>query len=258
MDIEVQISFDINSVFVQAGKLNKKFSNLIALDKMLNKIVAIGESEQELAARDPENWERVKGAVAFKPIYDPHNFDPESMYWAIRMLASNIHYQLRGVNLFDKITCNINIPKYELFPTTATQHFEMRLERWPKLRTLSVNGTTAISKGWKYRLAQFALHWGWYILMALLIIIFAARPSLFINTLASLVEKLSFGIVFVFLLLVLAVIWAAEIVWMFVMQLLLPKKTLQRMFSLYQLHSAPFKKISPSKLFANWILGKDE
>jgi hypothetical protein len=258
MDIEVQISFDINSVFVQAGKLNKKFSNLIALDKMLNKIVAIGESEQEIAARDPEQWERVKGAIAFKPIFDPRNFDPESMYWAIRMLASNIHYQLRGVNLFDKITCNVNIPKYELFPTTATQHFEMRLERWPKLRTLSINGTTAISKGWQYTLAQLALNGGWYILMALLIIVFATHPALLFNTLASLVEKLSFGIVFVVLLLVFIVIWVAEIAWLLGMQLLLPKKTLRRMFSIYQLQFIPFNKISPSTIFANWILGKGE
>ena len=56
MDIEVQISFDINSVFVQAGKLNKKFANSIVLDKALNKIIAIGETEQTIAARDPQHW----------------------------------------------------------------------------------------------------------------------------------------------------------------------------------------------------------
>ena len=258
MDIEVQISFDINSVFVQAGKLNKKFANLIAFDKMLNKIVAIGETEQQLAARDPNHWERIKGVIAFKPIFDPRNFDPESMYWAIRMLASNIHHELRGVNLFDKIIYIVNIPKYEMATAAGQEHFEMRLERWPKLRTLSVNGTTVISKGWQYTLAQSALNGGWYILMALLIVVFATHPALIFTTLASLVEKLSFGIVFVFLLLILALMWVAEIAWMFGMQPLLPKKTLRRMFSIYQLQFAPLNKISLSKMLANRILGKDE
>ncbi len=258
MDIEVHISFDINSVFVQSGDLNKRFANVIAIEKSLNKVVAIGETYQEVAERDPERWEKIKDSIVLEPIFDPKKFNPEHIYWATRMFASNIHHELRGNKLFDRIICNVNIPKYELFKERGKEHFEMRLERWPRLRTLTVNGITEISKGWQYNLAEFSLHWAWLVLLAALVVAFTRRPDLFFGIFGPLIEKLSFGIILVFAFLVLAVIWVTEIAWMVVMQRFLPKQTLQRMFSVYQQQFSPSDKMSLSKLFANWILGKDQ
>ena len=256
MDIEVKISFDVNSVFVQAGKLNRKFSNSIALDKTLNKIVAIGETEQTLSARDPQHWERIKNAVAFKSIFDPHNFDPESMYWATRMLTSKIHSELRGVNLFDNIICTLNIPKYEMASEASKEYFEMRLERWPKLRSLSVNGTIVLSKGWKYNFAKFMLDWSRYILLALLLILFARRPETLYNIFAALIQGPIFTITLLAFLALIA-LWGIEIAWMFSMQWLLPKHTLRRIFAMYQLQFVRENKLSISKMLASFILGKD-
>lgn len=258
MDIEVQISFDVNAVFVQAGTLNKKFANLMAYEKGFNKIISIGETEEKIAARDPQHWERIKGSVAFKPIFDPRSFDPESMYWATRMMASNVHHELRGVNLFDRIICHLNIPKYEMATLANIEHFEKRLERWPKLRSLSVNGTTTISKGWKYHFAKFALNWGWRIFLGLFIAIFIIRPDIFFAILTPLIEKISFGVVFLIAFLLLGMLWIAEMIWLAAMQWLLPKHTLHRMFALYQMQFAREKKVTVSKILADWILGKDE
>ena len=258
MDIEVHISFDVNAIFVQAGKLNRKFANLMAYEKGLNKIIAIGETEQELAAHDPQHWERIKGVVAFKPIFDPRNFEPESMYWATRMLASRVHDELRGVNLLDKIICHLNIPKYEMATIASIDHFEMRLERWPKLRSLSVNGTVAISKGMKYQLVKFALHWGGRIFVAIFAAIFISRTDIFIAILKPVMEKaiLALGPLLAFL--ALGMLWTAEIIWLVGAQWLLPKHTLRRMFDVYQLQFAPQNKITVSKMLAGWILGKNE
>lgn len=258
MDIEVQISFDVNAIFVQAGRLNKKFANLIAYEKGFNKIIAIGETEEKIAARDPIHWERIKGTVAFKPIFDPRSFDPESMYWATRMMSSNVHHELRGVNLFDRINCELNIPRYEMATAANIEHFEKRLERWPKLRSLSVNGTVTISKGLKYNFVQFALNWGWRIFLGLFVAIFAIRPDIFFAILAPLLEKLSFGVICLIAFLVLGILWTAEIIWLVVMQWLLPKHTLHRIFAVYQLQFVREKKMSISKMLATWILGKDE
>lgn len=258
MDIEVHISFDVNSIFVQAGTLNKKYANLITLEKAFNRIVAIGETEQEIAARDPAGWERIKGALAFEPIFDPKSFDPESMYWATRMLASSVHHEMRGVNLLDKLSCSLNIPLYELFPTNAQKHFEMRLERWPKLRILSVNGATVIAKGWKYHFAKSALDWGWRILIGLFVLVFVLRPDVFFAILTPLFEKISFGVIFLFVFLGLGLLWTTEMIWMIVMPAILPKQTLHRIFIMYQLQFVREKKTSVSKILADWFLGKDE
>ena len=258
MDIEVHISFDVSAVFVQVGTLNKKFANLMAIEKGFNKILAIGESEQEIGARDPQHWERIKGAIAFRPIFDPHSFDAETMYWATRMLASKIHHELRGVNLFDRIICHLNIPKYEMAPESSREHFEKRMERWPKLRSLSVNGALVVSKGWKYHFARLAINWGWRIFMVIAIVTFIIRRDILFAILMPLVEKISFGVIFLIAFLALGMLWTAEMIWMVVMQWLLPRHTLHRIFDLYQLQFVPENKPSVSKVLADWILGKEE
>ncbi len=258
MEIEVQISFDVNAIFVQAGGLNKKFANLMAYEKGFNKIIAIGETEQELAAQNPQHWERIKGAVAFKPIFDPRSFDPEGMYWATRMLASRVHDELRGVNLLDKLNCDVNIPKYEMVALASIEHFEMRLERWPKLRKLSVNGTVVILKSLKYQLVKFALNWGGRILCFIFLIIFASRRDIFIAILAPMLAKASIWVTPIFAFLFIGMWWTAEIIWLVASQWLLPKQTLRRIFDLYQLQFAAENKATVSKLLAEWILGKND
>jgi len=257
MDIEINISFGGNSVFVQSGNLNKQFANLMTLEN--GKIVEIGKTGEEIEKDNPLRWQKVKDGLVFEPIFDSQKFDPENMYWATRLLASNVHHELRGANLLDKIICNVNIPKYELSKEKSREYFESRLEAWPKLRNLTVNGITVISKGWRYNFANFSLHWGWRIILMFILGIFIARPELLFHFSTPLIEKFSFWVVFVFYLsLIWVVMWIVEIIWMLVMQLLLPKQTLQRIFSAYQLQSAPFGKISLSRLVAHWILGKDE
>lgn len=258
MEIEVQISFDIHAIFVQAGGLNKKFANLMAYEKGFNKIIAIGETEQELAAKDPQHWERIKGVVAFKPIFDPRSFDPEGMYWAIRMLASRVHDELRGVNLFDKLNCDVNIPKYEMATLTSIEHFEKRLERWPKLQKLSVNGTVTILKNVKYHLVKFALNWGGRIFVAIFTAIFISRTDILITLLTPLMRTAILGVGPLLGFIVLGMLWTSEIIWLVISQWLLPRQTLRRMFDLYQLQFARENKVTVSKLLADWILGKNE
>lgn len=258
MNIEVHISFDVNAIFVESGTLNKKFANLIAYEKGFNKIIAIGETEEKIAERDPELWERIKGTIAFKPIFDPHSFDHESMYWATRMLASNVHHELRGVNLLDRINCDVNIPMYEMAPLANIEYFERRMERWPKLRSLTINGAPAILKGPKYHFVTFAINWGWRIFLAIFIAIFLIRRDILFAILTPLIEKISFGVIFLIAFLILGMLWTAEIIWLVVAQWLLPRRSLHRIFALYQLQFAPEKKATVSKMLADWILGKDK
>lgn len=259
MDIAIHISFDVNAIFVQAGPLNKKFANLMAIQKGFNKIISIGETEEEIAAHDPLHWERIKGTVTFKPIFDMHSFDPERMYWATRMLASNIHHELRGVNLFDRILCDLNIPQYEMAPLASTQRFEMRLERWPKLSSLSVNGAVSILKSWKYYFARFALNWSWRVLLGIFLIVFVIRRDVLFAILMPLINTLSvFGVLCLMAFIALGMLWTAEMFWLVIMQWLLPRQTLHRIFSVYQLQFVPEHKASVSKVLADWILGKNE
>ncbi len=258
MDIEVHISFDTNSIFVQAGKLNKKYANLIALERAFHRIIAIGETEEEIARRDPAGWERIKGAIVFEPIFNPQNFDGEGVYWATRMFLSNIHHELRGVNLFDQILCHVNIPKYELFPAKSREHFEMRLERWPKLRTLTVNGTVAFSKGWRYQFAKFSLDWGWRVFLVMLVLVLLIRLDVSFAILTPLVAQLSYGMIALTVFLVLGIFWTSEIIWLLVMQSLLPKQPLRRIFASYQLQFAKDNKMTISKMLARWILRETE
>lgn len=259
MDIEVHISFDVNAVFVQAGGLNKKFANLMAIEKGFNKIISIGETEEEIAARDPQYWERIKGVVSFKQIFDLHNFDPERMYWATRVLASKIHHELRGVNLFDRIICDLNIPMYEMASEASHERFETRLERWPKLSRLTVNGAPVLSKGWKYHFARLTLEWSWRILLGLFLIVFVIRRDVLFAILMPLTAAISFlGVICLAAFLALGMLWTAEMIWLVAMQWLLPRQTLQRIFALYQLQFVPENKPSVSKVLADWILGKND
>lgn len=259
MDIEIHISFDVNAIFVQAGTLNKKFANLMAIQKGFNKIISIGETEEEIVARDPQHWERIKGTVTFKPIFDFHSFDPERMYWAARVLMSKVHHELRGINLLDRIICDLNIPQYEMAPLADTQRFEMRLERWPKLKSLSVNGAVSVLKGWKYYFARFALNWSWRTLLGIFLIVFLIRRDVLFAILLPLITTLSlFGVLCLVAFIALGMLWTAEMVWLVVMQWLLPRQTLHRIFAVYQLQFVAENKASVSKVLADWILGKNE
>src|SRR6185369_13030946 len=110
------------------------------------------------------------------------------------------------------------IPKYELFPAKSREHFEMRLERWPKLRTLTVNGTVAFSKGWKYQFAKFSLDWGWRVFLGIVVLVLLLRLDVSFAILTPLVAQLSYGMIALIVFLVLGIFWTSEIIWLFVMQ----------------------------------------
>jgi hypothetical protein len=246
---EIQISFNKNAIIVTTGDSSKTFANLIASEKSTNKIVAIGQTEHEIASYDPEQWKQKKQNIIFEPIFDPQQFDPENLYWAVRTLI--------GVGIFDKITCYANIPDYESFQADARKHFETSLQDWRNLKALSVNGTMLISKGWEFSFAELTLEWGWRILIVLVVILLAKNPELLFDFFRSLVKKSTFSIGLVYTVLILTIMWITEITWMFVMQAVLPKKTLRRIYDSYQLQFTRPDKNSVSKVFANLILGKD-
>jgi|GEM_PF-3763191 len=255
MDIEIHISFGANSVYVQAGNLNRQFPNVLMLEN--GKVVEIGKTGEEIAEHDPPRWEKIKESVVFKPIFDPHNFEPKNMYWATRMIASNVCDQLHGENHSNQIICNTTIPKYELFPENSRYYFESSLERWPRLKTLTINGLTAVSKSRRYQLATFTLNWGQYILLAALALVLVIRPGLLFSLFGANVQNIPLGVAITIFVVILAVLWGVEVAWMIVMQLLLPKPTLRRIFALYQLQFISSSKMSVSKLLSSWILGKD-
>jgi len=258
MDIEIQISFDKNSIVVQSENLTERFANLIAIDKTTNKFVDIGHTEQEVASYNPDTWQKNKHKIIFEPIFDSRNFDPEKMAVVTRFLIYGFHHKIRGMGFFDKITCHAKMPNYEIFQINAKEHYEFSLESWNKLKALTINGKALILKSWQYGLAKFSLEWGWRIILLLIFIGLEQNAYKASNIIFPHIEKNPIAILLLLIVFVFGVIWLTEISWMFGMQILFPKKTLRRMFAQYQHEFTPTNKFSVSKMLANLILGKYE
>lgn len=258
MNIEIQISFSENSIVLQSGDVTKHFVNLIGIDKTTNKIVSIGQTEQEVSIINPKLWEETKHKIAFEPIFESQKFDPEKMSWATEYLSVGFCLDVLGMKFFDKIICNVLISNYESTKIKAREHFEFSLESKHNFKTLIVNGKTIFSKGWQYNLARYSLEWGWLIVLLLL---FGGSNSLAVKFLRLSAQYCSdffpIRIVF-FLLLIFGSLWLLEIAWMFGMQLFFPKRTLRRIFDRYQRNRTPSNKFSISMTLADWILGKFE
>lgn len=258
MNIEIQISFDENSIVLQSGDTTKRFANLIGIDKTTNKIVAIGQTVQEVSTINPKLWEESKHKIVFEPIFESQKFDPEKMGWAAEYLIVGFCLDARGMKFFDRILCCATIPNYESAEIKARENFEFSLESLNNLKVFVVNGKTIFSKGWQYNLARYSLEWGWLIVLFLL---FGGLNSLAVKFLRLSAQYFSnfFPIrILFFLLLIFGSLWLIEIAWMFGMQLLFSKKTLRRIFDRYQRNRTPSNKFSISKSLADWVLGKFE
>jgi hypothetical protein len=258
MNIEIQISFSENSIVLQSGDTTKHFANLIGIDKTTNKIVSIGQAEQEISTINPKLWEENKHKIVFEPIFESQKFDPEKMSWAAEYLTVGFCLDVRGMKFSDRILCYAAIPNYEMAEIKARENFEFRLESLNNLKVLVVNGKTIFSKGWQYNLAKYSLEWGWLIVLMLLL---SGSNSLAIRflRLSALYFSNFFPIrILLFILLIFGSLWLIEITWMFGMQILFPKKTLRQMFDRHQRTRTKPDKFSISRVFADLILGKDE
>lgn len=250
--LEIYFSFDEDSIFVQAGNLGKKFANLIAIDKEINKIVGVGETEAEISAYNPEIWDREKHKVLFEPIYDSKNFNPENMYWALTMWARGFEYELRGFKLTSNAICHAKILGYESFSKEAREYFEYMVQSIMKFRKFIINGSETILDRRKLFLANGSLEWGRWISLAVLLFLIGGN----IDALTSKLDKLSSELWFVFpVLLIISlilVIWTVDILWLMSIQHVLPKKFVRWIFNKH--NNAGW---SVSKFLARLVLGDD-
>jgi hypothetical protein len=228
--IEIHISFDDKSVVVQSGDLIEKFSNQIAIEKEGYKIVEMGKTEDELSASNPGTWNQYKQGIVFEPIYDPKNFNPDTMFWALTSFARDVEYRLRGFRLYSNAICYTRIPGYESFPKEAQAYLEYTVQNTMRFRQFLINGKGTVLESRTLNFANGSLGWGRWISFILLLFLIVRNSDSWTSNL----EILSNNLWFVFPVMLIAsffvVIWVIDMVWLVGMQYILPKKFIRWIF----------------------------
>jgi hypothetical protein len=242
MENVIQVSFTEDFITIQLASIIKKFPNLIAVHRETNKIVGIGETEEEISKFNPKVWLAEKHKITFRPIYDFKKLDPDEVSLSIHFLLLGIYKHKKK---FRKLTCKLEIPGYELLGENR-ESFEYQIQSLMKFKDLFINNVKSSLSGKKLTSAMALLEYGRWAGFALLLYL------TYINV-GFLAEKLGF-LFLLFLALGMAIsVWTAEVLWLIVMQSALSKNFVRLIFQ--QGHGTG--GWSTSKTLENLILGKE-
>jgi len=149
MKIDVEIQFHGEKILVNSKQKNyhREYKNVIAFGSD-NKIVAIGQTLDELIAENPQYEDRFKKEVKFEPLYTADRDGLEKVFIFIIYESTKIlHGEMilsRLLNLYS-LTCFLELPDYEKISKDFRNHFEYLLLK-NGISELYINGLIG---GWK-------------------------------------------------------------------------------------------------------------
>lgn len=241
MIFDIQISFAEDFITVRKGDATRRFSNLMAINDETGKIIEVGQTEDEIASYNLQKWTEEKQKISFKPIYMHGKLDLDDMHLAVWALVTQ--FSENGTQ-FKKLSCNVEIPGYELLQKDLKAHFEYSVQSLLRFKNLSINSNQSLLNGNKLVIARITLELGRWIGFALALYLSYVNLDILVDI---------FGFFYLILLIVsIGVgIWATEVLWLVFMQTALPKKFIRLIFQ----EGYGSGRFSISKTLAKLILG---
>ena len=147
MLIEIFIQVDSEQLILKIQQLDfeRKIPNIVGYDLTSRKLIAIGETPEEIQRQMPDKWEKSKSTIGFAPMFDAYSFDAQfssaALEFYVLKARMEIHPTLWFVSeVFDSVDCHLNFPMYERLLSETREAFEYSVQESAKLNNFVVNG----------------------------------------------------------------------------------------------------------------------
>ena len=153
VDVAAQVKQGRLLIKAPQAKLDVNIPDVVACVAETKRIVALGQTEEEVKAESPERWERDRGRLEFRSVFDPRNFEPELAVAVLSYYAGKAQVRIRpglivrfiGTYL-DRFHYDVRLPGYEGLPAKVQTRFVRLLRTLPCIRKCSINGKTVLGR----------------------------------------------------------------------------------------------------------------
>ena len=153
VDFSARVKHGRLRIEVPQARLAVDIPDIVACDRSTQKIVALGQSEDEVRHESPERWERDKGRIEFRTAFDTHNFDIVLAASVLSYYAEKAQSLIRPgllvraiARLVDRFNYDLSLPGYEDLPAKTRAKFVGMLRTFPCVYRISINGKRVSGK----------------------------------------------------------------------------------------------------------------
>jgi hypothetical protein len=153
VDFTARVKHGRLRIEVPQARLDVDIPDIVACDRSTQRIVALGQSEDEVRHESPERWERDKGRIEFRTAFDTRNFDAVLAVSVLSHYAGKAQSRIRpGLlvraigRLVDRFNYDLRLPGYEDVPAKTRAKFVGMLRTFPCVYRFSINGKRVLGR----------------------------------------------------------------------------------------------------------------